>query len=91
MNRRFLNLEKASQPKPTKENDLKDFCLGKGLLRKNENWDEGLKESLEEKSKKVKGIYDRIKTSKSKKKKLELPKYCKETLIEGIQITERSV
>ena len=53
---RFLNLKEVSQPKTNKENDLKYFCLSKGLVKRNENWEEGLKENLEKKSSKVKEI-----------------------------------
>jgi hypothetical protein len=54
------------------------------LVKRNEIWEEGLKESLELKENKVKEIYDRLKTSKSKKKRMELMKLCQETLVEGI-------
>ena len=43
-----------------------------------------MKEKLEKKSNVVKEIYDRLKTSKSKKKKIELLRHCQETLVEGI-------
>ena len=81
---RFLNLKETCRPKTTKENGLKDFCLIKGLIKQNEIWEGGLQESLESKESKVKDIYDRLKTSKSKKKKLELLRMCQETLVEGI-------
>ena len=81
---RFLNLKETCQPKTIKENGLKDFCLSKGLVKQNEIWEGGLKESLELKESKVKEIFDRLKTSKSKKKRLELLKMCQETLVEGI-------
>ena len=63
---------------------LKDFCLAKGLANQNEIWDEGLRESLEEKESSIKEIYERLKTSKSKKKKTELKIFCQETLVGGI-------
>ena len=40
--------------------------------------------NLSAKTSKVKEIYDRLKTSKSKKKRMELMKLCQETLVEGI-------
>ena len=61
VNGRFLNLKETCRPKTTIENGLKDFCLTKGLVKRNEIWEEGLKESLELKESKVKEVYVRLK------------------------------
>ena len=55
------------------------------MLRQKENWELGLEEILEEKDKKVKDIYERMKTARSKKKKIELLTECKETLLKNIE------
>ena len=58
--------------------------MAKGLAKHDEIWEEGLRESLEQKESSIKEIYERLKTSKSKKKRMELKKFCQETLFEGI-------
>ena len=54
------------------------------MVKRNEIWEEGLKENLEMKESRVTEVYQRFKTSKSRKKRIELMKLCKETLVEGI-------
>ena len=79
-NGRFLNLKERKQKEPAKENALLDFCLSKGLLRQKESWEIGLENMLKMKENKVKEIYERLKGSRTKKKKIELLEDCKETL-----------
>ena len=81
---RFLNLKESCLPKPAKDNSLKDFCLAKGLAKQDEIWEGCLRESLEQKESLINEIYEALKISKSKKKKIELKKFCQETLIKGI-------
>ena len=57
-----------------------DFCESKGLLKKKESWEISLESHLEKKDDRVKEIYKKLKLYKTKKKKLELLKECKETL-----------
>ena len=58
--------------------------MAKGLAKQDEIWEGGLGESLEQKDSAIYEIYEHLKTSKSKKKKIELKKYCQEILVKGI-------
>jgi hypothetical protein len=80
-NLRFLNLKESNQKEMAKENTLLDFCAIKGLLKQKESWETSLETILEKKENRVKEIYRKLKLYKTKKKKLELLKECKETLI----------
>ena len=88
---RFLNLKEKGQTKSAKENGLMDFCLSKGLLRPKESWEEELERIIKVKEMKTKEIYERMKAAKSKKKKIELLKECKETLDTGIRNPKLSI
>jgi hypothetical protein len=82
MNVRFLNLKESSLKEKAKENTLMNFYEAKGLLKhlmQNESWESDLETSLEMKERKVKEIYQNLKIYKTKKKKLDLLKDCKET------------
>ena len=79
-NIRFLNLKESKQKETVKEYTLLDFCESKGLLKKKESWEISLESHLEKKDDRVKEIYKKLKLYKTKKKKLELLKECKETL-----------
>ena len=81
---RFLNLKESCQPKTEKENTLKDFCWAKGLAKRDEFLEEGLRQNLEQKENEKLKICNLLRTSKSRKKKIELRKICQEKLAEGI-------
>ena len=60
------------------------FCERKvGKILK-ENWESEVKDNIDLKENKIKEIYERQKSSKTKKKKLELLRECKNTLTEMI-------
>ena len=48
------------------------FCERKGGKRLKENWESEVEDTIDLKEKKIKEIYERQKSSKTKKKKLEL-------------------
>jgi hypothetical protein len=61
------------------------FCERKGLDRQKEFWERKTDEELKMKEIELKDFQTRNKTSKSKKKKLELLKECKEKLFSSIE------
>ena len=60
------------------------FCERKGRNKWKENWERGTEAATEVKEMKVKEIYEKQKSSKSKKRKLDLIRECKTTLTETI-------
>ena len=60
-------------------------CDTMGTLRLKEKWEDDVEKSIKLKENKIEEIYERRKSAKSKKKKLELLRECKITLTEKIE------
>ena len=84
-NVRYLNLKESKQKENAKNNVLQEFCERKGKSRKKGAWEKKVEEEIELKESELKETYNAKKTAKSRKKKIELFRKCKEKLFSLIE------
>ena len=84
MNVRFLNLKESKAKQNPSSNSLVSFCERKGIIKVKEKWEASFESDMKLEEVKLKEIYSKLKGYKSRKKRFELLKDCRETLMENI-------
>ena len=84
-NLKYLSLKDSKMKGKVGQNVFEKFCEMKGLERKKEHWEREIDERLKMQEIEIEEIMTRKKSMKSRKKKLELLKDCKEKLFGMIE------
>ena len=84
-NLKTINLKESSTKETIKSGPFESFCLKKGLDRDKDMWEIISEQETERKEKVLKELKLERKGAKSKKKKIELYKKCKQNMKKNIK------